>query len=101
MHLLAIQPKQLLSFTWNAPPELPSVRGQMTHVAIRFYPLGEDSTKVTLLHDGWGRGGEWDQAYDYFERAWLKLVLPRLKYRFSVDPLDWDNPPGVAELAGI
>lgn len=101
MHLLAIQPMQMLSFTWNAPPELLSVRGQMTHVVIRLYPLGEKSTQVTLQHDGWGGGGEWDQAYEYFARAWLKIVLPRLKYRFTVGPLDWDHPPGVADLAGF
>ena len=101
MHFLAIQPKQMLSFTWNAPPELPTVRGQMTHVMIRLVPLGDQSTRVSLIHNGWGSGGEWDLAYDYFVRAWLKLVLPRLKYRFVVGPLDWDKPPGVADLAGL
>jgi uncharacterized protein YndB with AHSA1/START domain len=101
MLVLAIQPQQMLSFTWNAPPELPSVRGHMTHVVIRLFPLGDRSTKVTLQHDGWGSGGEWDKAYDYFVRAWLQIVLPRLKYRFTVGPLDWDNPPGVPELAGL
>jgi uncharacterized protein YndB with AHSA1/START domain len=93
MHFLAIQPKQMLSFTWNAPPELPLVRGHMTHVVVRFYPLSERSTKVTLRHDGWGAGGEWDQAYDYFLRAWPKVVLPRLKYSFTDGLLDWDQPP--------
>ena len=101
MYLLAIQPKQMLSFTWNAPPELPAVRDQMTHVVVRFYPLAEKSTRVTLRHDGWGSGGEWDQAFEYFERAWLQIVLPRLKYRFVVGPIDWDHPPGVAELTGL
>ncbi len=101
MHLLAIQPKQMLSFTWNAPPELPTVRGHMTHVVVRLFPLGDQSTKVNLIHDGWGNGGEWDLAYDYFVRAWLKIVLPRLKYRFTVGPLDWKHPPGIADLAGL
>ncbi len=100
MHLLAIQPGQLLSFTWNAPPELPTVRGHMTHVVVRLISLGDRSTKVTLRHDGWGSGGEWDLAFEYFLRAWLKIVLPRLKYRFTVGPLDWDNPPSLADLAG-
>jgi len=98
MYLLAIQPKQMLSFTWNAPPELPTVRGQMTHVVVRLVPLGNHSTKVTLLHDGWGSGGEWDLAFAYFERAWLKIVFPRLKYRFVVGPIDWGSPPAAQEL---
>ncbi len=99
MHLLAIQPPQMLSFTWNAPPELPTVRGQMTHVVVRFYPLAEKSTRVTLQHDGWGSGGEWDQAFEYFERAWLKIVLPRLRYSFVVGSIDWQRPPTAQELA--
>jgi len=99
MHLLAIQPKQMLSFTWNAPPELPTVRGEMTHVVVRLFPLGDHSTKVTLQHDGWGSGDEWDLALEYFERAWKKIVLPRLKYRFAVGPIDWQRPPTAQELA--
>jgi hypothetical protein len=45
-------------------------------------------------------GGEWDQAYEYFQRAWNRVVLPRLKYRFAVGPIDWQHPPdldGAAE----
>jgi uncharacterized protein YndB with AHSA1/START domain len=101
IRLLAVLPRQMLSFTWNAPPELPSVRNQMTHVVVRFVPLGDRSTKVSLKHDGWGSSVEWDLAYDYFARAWLQIVLPRLKYRFIAGPLDWDKPPGVADLAGL
>ncbi len=98
MYLLAIQPKQMLSFTWNAPPELPTVRGEMTHVMVRLYPPAEKSTRITLLHDGWGSGGEWDQAFEYFERAWLQIVFPRLKYRFIVGPIDWGSLPTAQEL---
>ena len=93
MRILAIQPERMLSFTWNAPPSLPSVRGQMTHVTVYFEPLAQGQTRVTLTHDGWGEGGEWDQAFDYFSRAWGKVVLPRLQHRFAIGPIDWDNPP--------
>jgi uncharacterized protein YndB with AHSA1/START domain len=98
MQLLAVEPPQMLSFTWNAPPELPVVRGQMTHVLVRLFPLGENSTQVVLRHDGWGSTGEWERAIDYFERAWKKIVLPRLKYRFTIAPIAWDDPPGISEL---
>jgi hypothetical protein len=84
----------MLAFTWNAPPHLSEVRGQLTHVLIRLQPLGERRTRVTLVHSGWGEGGQWDEAFQYFERAWAHIVLPRLRYRFSVGPVDWDNPPG-------
>ena len=93
--LLGIQPKAMLSFTWNAPPHLPNVREQLTHVVVRFRELSPATTEVTLTHDGWGEGKEWDEAYDYFTRAWNDIVLPRLAYRFSVGPVDWSDPPNV------
>lgn len=93
MIVLAVQPERMLSFTWNAPPHLPLVRGQMTHVTLRLEQVDGSRTRVILRHDGWGDGGEWDQAFDYFQRAWAKVVLPRLKYRFDVGPVDWQHPP--------
>jgi uncharacterized protein YndB with AHSA1/START domain len=93
VRILAIQPKRMLGFTWNAPLHLPEVRKQWTHVVIRLFPLGPERTRVTILHDGWGEGGEWDQAFEYFKRAWLKVVLPRLEFRFRTGPVDWENPP--------
>ena len=89
MIITAIQPRVMLSFTWNAPPHLPDVRGQMTHVVIRFQSRGEGRTLVKLTHTGWGEGGQWDAAYQYFERAWNEVVLPRLQTRFESGPIDW------------
>ena len=97
MIVMAVQQKKMLAFTWNAPPHLSNVRNQMTHVIIRFYALSPEQTKVTLWHDGWGDGEEWDSAYKYFERAWKEIVLPRFKHRFDVGPIDWDNPPDLSE----
>jgi len=93
VQILAFQTEKMLSFTWNAPPELPSVRHQHTHVVVRMAALSGDSTHVGLVHDGWGEGGEWDQAFEYFASAWSKVVLPRLQYRFAVGPVDWSRPP--------
>ena len=95
MIILAVQPKKMLSFTWNAPPELPTVRDQMTHVVVRLTSIDAENTQVFLRHDGWGEGDEWEAAYAYFVRAWNRVVLPRLQYRFDVGPVDWDNPPGL------
>ena len=95
MIILAIQPEKMLSFTWNSPPNLPDVRGEMTHVVVRFEETSSAETLVNLVHDGWGEGGEWDQAFDYFTRAWGEIVLPRLKYRFEEGPIDWEDPPAL------
>lgn len=91
--ILAIEPQKMLSFTWNAPPHLPNVRKQFTHVTVIFEPSGENNTIVKLIHDGWGEGDEWNKAYEYFNAVWEQVVLQRLIYRFSVGPIDWDNPP--------
>ena len=93
VQLMAVQPMAMLSFTWNAPPELPDVRRQRTHVTVRFDGTDAGATRVRLTHDGWGVGEEWDQAYDYFDRAWRQVVLPRLRFRFEHGPLDWDHLP--------
>lgn len=89
MRYLAIQDRKMLSFTWNAPPHLPEVRGQRTVVVVRFRPNGEQETEVSLHHGGWGEGGQWDQAYTYFDRAWGS-VLANLQKRFvERKPIDW------------
>ena len=90
MRVMALQPKTMISFDWNAPPHLPQVRAQRTFVVVRFAPLDDKRTRVSLHHTGWGDGGEWDQAYAYFDRAW-GAVLGNLKKRFDDGPLDWSE----------
>ena len=88
MRVMAVQPKKMISFDWNAPPHLAEARKQRTFVIVRLEPLGEKSTRVTLHHTGWGDGGEWDATYAYFDKAW-GFVLANLKKRFDTGPLDW------------
>jgi len=88
MRFMALQPMKMISFDWNAPPHLPQARSQRTFVTVRFEPAGEGQTRVTLHHTGWGDGGEWDQAYAYFDRAWGN-VLNNLKKRYDSGPQDW------------
>jgi uncharacterized protein YndB with AHSA1/START domain len=88
MRFMALQPKKMISFDWNAPPSLPEARTQRTFVVLRFEPLGDKLTRVSLHHTGWGDGGEWDKAYSYLDRAWGN-VLGNLKKRFEQGPQDW------------
>jgi uncharacterized protein YndB with AHSA1/START domain len=90
MRVLAVQPLRMLSFTWNAPPSLPEARKQRTVVIVRFESVGENETRVTLTHVGWGDGGEWDKTYAYFDNAW-KMVLGNLQKRFETGPIDWTD----------
>ncbi len=88
MRFLAVQPKRMLSFDWNAPPSLPEARLQHTVVIVRFNPVDEQHTQVSIHHVGWGDGGEWDKAYAYFDKAW-PFVLGSLQKRFDQGPRDW------------
>jgi uncharacterized protein YndB with AHSA1/START domain len=88
MRFMALQPKKMISFDWNAPPHLREARAQRTFVVVRFEPLGDKATRVSLHHTGWGDGGEWDKTYAYFDRAWGS-VLANLKKRFDQGPQDW------------
>ncbi len=58
---------------------LPEIRKHKTLVTLKFYSLGDNRTKVTLSHTGWGEGEEWDEVYNYFVSAWGDVVLPNLK----------------------
>jgi uncharacterized protein YndB with AHSA1/START domain len=88
MRFMALQPKKMLSFDWNAPPHLAEARAQRTFVIVRFERVADRTTRVSLHHTGWGDGGQWDQAYAYFDRAWGN-VLGNLKKRFEQGPQDW------------
>jgi uncharacterized protein YndB with AHSA1/START domain len=90
MHYMALQPKKMLSFDWNAPPGLPQARAQRTFVVVRFEPVNEKQTRVVLTHVGWGDGGEWDKAYAYFDRSWGN-VLGNLQKRWVSGPVDWTD----------
>jgi uncharacterized protein YndB with AHSA1/START domain len=90
MRFMALQPKSMLSFDWNAPPHLPNARQQRTFVVVRLASVDAKQTRVTLHHTGWGDGDEWDKAYAYFDRAWTN-VLANLKKRFETGPYDWSE----------
>jgi len=91
MRYMALQPKKMLSFDWNAPPSLPEARAQRTFVILRFEPTAQQRTRLSLHHVGWGDGGEWDKAYAYFDKAW-DHVLGNLQTRFETGrPQDWTD----------
>ncbi len=91
--VLAFTEKEMLSFTWDAPPQFPDIRKQRTVVVIRLEKLNDKKTKVTLSQMGWGNNSDWDKVYDYFTKAWSGFVLPNLKYSLEVGPVDWSDFP--------
>lgn len=89
--ILCFVPGELLCFTWNNPPSIPSIRDHFSWVVIRFAPLAEKRTRVELIHLGFGAGPEWSRSLKYFDRAWT-VVLSRLAHSFSAGSIDWSNP---------
>lgn len=90
--VLSYLPKEMLSFSWNSPPEIPAMRNVYIWVVVQFEQMETHSTRVTLTHLGWQEGPEWDKSYAYFNRAW-GTVLFWLDHRFRHGPIDWSNPP--------
>lgn len=88
MRIIGFQENKMLSFNWNAPPSLPEARKQRSVVILRFEAAGANETKLKLYHAGWGEGGEWDKAFEYFTKAWPH-VLANLQESFVKGPKDW------------
>ncbi|MEE2567674.1 SRPBCC family protein [Hyphobacterium marinum] len=73
-HVLGFQTERMLTITWGLPPYMPEVRPYLTAITILFEDLGEDRTRVTLTHSGWGWDGEWDAARAYFVTNWPAVL---------------------------
>jgi uncharacterized protein YndB with AHSA1/START domain len=90
LKILSYAPEEMISFQWNAPPEMPEVRSGGTWVVVQMQPEGTARTRVTVTHYGWKEGAEWDQAYAHFVRGWGDL-MKRLERRFTDGPIDWNK----------
>jgi uncharacterized protein YndB with AHSA1/START domain len=87
--VLSYLPDAMLSFTWDAPPAIPTLRHTWTQwVVLRFEKAPDAATCVRMAHLGFRDGDDWDACYAYFDRAW-DVVLGRLKARVETGPIDW------------
>lgn len=72
----AVEPCKLLAFDWKGPVQFRDVmnnEGRLTHVAVFFTPADDAApqpTEVHLIHSGWGDTAEWEEARQWFQRAW-------------------------------
>jgi uncharacterized protein YndB with AHSA1/START domain len=72
----AIKKDRFLSFEWKGPRQFEHFMNEtdpLTHVVVFLVPYGEesaDSTEVHLIHSGWRGSPEWEEARQWFERAW-------------------------------
>lgn len=86
--ILSYLPKQMLSMSWNAPPQFKHAREHQTWLVLRFEEV-EDGVRVRLSHYGWedkkaqfpDHTDEWDDVREYFTMAW-RSVLGKLQQHF-------------------
>jgi len=90
LKILSYAPEEMISFQWNAPPEMPEARNGGTWVVVQMRPDGTDRTRVTVTHYGWKDGAEWDRAFVHFTRGWGDL-MKRLERRFTDGSIDWNK----------
>jgi uncharacterized protein YndB with AHSA1/START domain len=72
--ILAYLPGEMLAFSWNAPPQMPELRGLHTWVVVTFQGSPEGPTRVRLVQTGFGEGPLWDEDVSYFTAAWGRVL---------------------------
>jgi uncharacterized protein YndB with AHSA1/START domain len=78
--ILALHPNKFLSFEWKGPKQFKHLMNEvrpLTNVAVSFIPHPE-GTEVHLLHTGWRDSVEWEEARQFFDKAW-KIALSELQ----------------------
>ncbi len=71
--ILAFEKPYFLNVEWRGNADHKSFMNNvrpLTNVTVHFNKIGENSTKITLLHTGWRKGEDWDTARQYFINAW-------------------------------
>jgi uncharacterized protein YndB with AHSA1/START domain len=80
-HVLAVTPERRLTFEWNAPPTIPTIR-PLRHVVQVSLDAEDGGTRVRLDALGYGVGPEWAKTRAYFDNAW-GFVLGALQKRLT------------------
>ena len=80
--ILAIAPNRLLCFEWKGPKQFKHFMNEvqpLTNVAVFFIPLKE-GTEIHLLHTGWRDSAEWEEAREWFDKAWMMALSELQNY---------------------
>jgi uncharacterized protein YndB with AHSA1/START domain len=68
----AVEPGKFIAFEWKGPAQYDdfmNAADPLTHVVAFFVPAG-DKTEVHLVHSGWRNTPEWEEARQWFVKAW-------------------------------
>lgn len=80
--VLSYLPEEMLSFSWNAPPEHKHARTKHTWVVVRLTDAGAASTRIRIDHLGFAghasaaaeHAGEWKEVRHHFVEAWPRVL---------------------------
>ena len=69
-----------ISFDWKGPIQFRAFMNlvdPLTHVIVFFvlHNTQSDKTIIHLFHTGWRKSPEWQEAREYFERAWSRSLF--------------------------
>jgi uncharacterized protein YndB with AHSA1/START domain len=71
--ITGIEKDKFISFNWKGPIQFKSFMNSadpLTHVIIIFSSETPDETVIHLFHTGWRNNSKWQEARDFFEKAW-------------------------------
>ena len=75
--ITAIERHKFLAFEWTGPKQFKHFMNKanpLTHVVVFFLSCDEmvvdPCTEVHLIHSGWGDSAEWEEARQWFKKAW-------------------------------
>lgn len=83
--VLAICPDKFLTFEWKGAKQFKHFMNNvrpLTSVTVLFIPF-QDSTEVHLLHTGWRDTAEWEEARQWFGKAWGNALAELNSYVVS------------------
>ena len=80
--IIALHPNKFLSFEWKGPKQFRHFMNEvepLTNVVVFFIPC-QKYTEVHLLHTGWRDTSEWEEAKQWFDKAWAMSLSKLQKY---------------------
>jgi uncharacterized protein YndB with AHSA1/START domain len=80
--ILAVHLDKFLSFEWKGPKQFKHIMNEvrpLTNVVVFFIPC-QKYTEVHILHTGWRDTPEWEEARQWFDKAWVMSLSELQKY---------------------
>ncbi|MHA2401124.1 MAG: SRPBCC family protein [Promethearchaeota archaeon] len=76
--ITGIENERYISFEWKGPVQFKQFMNSadpLTHVIVFFSSEMPNRTIIHLFHTGWRKNSEWQNARDYFEKAWSNALI--------------------------